>query len=86
MSFLLIFAAVVSGKEIDKTIGVSMDCLITNKLPDKALGEMMDTYATPINCKAMVVPKVNSPIWDSLEMNVRSIEGPEGLKMHSTIM
>ena len=51
-------AAVTVGKHIDPVMATSMEYLLRNKLAEKPLGEMLDSYDTPSNAKAMTTPKV----------------------------
>ena len=70
--FAVKFATITVGKPIDPVIATSMEYLMKNKLADKPLADMLDKYDTPSNAKAMMVPKVNPPVWDSLKNHTRN--------------
>ena len=66
------FAAVPTGEAIDQNLANSMSYMLTNKLSEKAVSDVIEKYDTPANCKELIVPKVNPPIWDSLKPHTRS--------------
>ena len=74
LGFAARYATEEVGPPLDPLISDSMNYLMTNQLLDKNLSEMMEKYSTPSNCKNLMVPKVNSPIWDSLQPRTRSID------------
>ena len=83
--FAVKFAMTTVGENIDPVIATSMQYLMTNKLAEKALTEMLDKYETPANARAMCVPKVNAPIWDSLKAHTRNVD-LKLQKIHKLVM
>ena len=60
------------GEEIDHNLASIMTYLLTNRLDDKVINEVLEKYNTPKNCEAMDVPKVNAPIWDGMSMTAKN--------------
>ena len=68
------YATEAAGKPIDEVMAVSLNYLMTNQLAEKPLLEMMEKYESPTNCEVLRIPKVNAPIWDSLNSKTRSAD------------
>ena len=67
VGFAAKYATESSGPELDSFVSDSLKYLINNQLLENNLNDMMDKYNTPSNCSFLRVPKVNSPIWDSIQ-------------------
>lgn len=48
-----------------------MEYILNNKIQEKSLSEVTETYITPRNIKTLCVPRVNPQIWDALKPNFR---------------
>ena len=68
------FAMTTVGEEIDPDVASSMQYLLTNRLAETPLNDMLDRYITPKNARNMCVPKVNTQIWDSLKPHTRNTD------------
>lgn len=65
------FAETEYGAAIGEGTAASLQYLLTTKLPEKPMTDILDKYNTPSNTKNLSVPKVNQQIWDSLRPHVR---------------
>ena len=74
VGFAAKYATESSGPELDSFVSDSLKYLMNNQLLEKNLNDMMDKYNTPSNCSFLRVPKVNSPIWDSIQSRTRSLD------------
>ena len=72
--FAVKFAMVTVGDNIDSVVATSLQYMLTNKLAEKPLNEMLDRYDTPGNARNLCVPKVNPQIWDSLKPHSRNVD------------
>ena len=70
--FAVKFASSAYGDEIDRGTASSLQYLLTNKLAEKHLTDLLEKYETPKNAKNLCVPKVNQQIWDSLRPHTRN--------------
>lgn len=70
--FAVKFASSSYGDEIDGETASSLQYLLTNKLAEKHLTDLLEKYETPKNAKNLCVPKVNQQIWDSLRPHTRN--------------
>lgn len=66
------FAPVPTGPAIDDELAKCLSYMLKNKLAEKPVQDVIDKYDTPTNCKEMMTPKVNAPIWEGLKPNARS--------------
>ena len=66
LGFAVKFASSSYGNEIDGETASSLQYLLTNKLAEKHLTDLLENYVTPKNAKNLCVPKVKPQIWDSL--------------------
>ena len=74
LGFAARFAVLESlGDPILDSVAGGIDYLSSNTLPDTAeLGNAYDKYKCPSNCKNLVVPLVNSEIWNNVPSHTRS--------------
>ena len=62
------------GKAVDHEIATGIRRMMTDKIQEKMINEVMDTYDTPENIPELCVPLVNDTIWNSLSPRVRSTD------------
>ena len=63
-----------TGKPLDAELAQGIRCMMTEKMEEKALNEVMEGYETPAKLPELCVPLVNETIWTSLSPKVRSVD------------
>ena len=74
VGFAAKYASEAQGKALDPEVANNIKFLVTTKLSEKIYGDMLEKYETPTNCNNLCVPKVNAPIWDSLQPKTRTMD------------
>ena len=74
VGFAAKYASEAQGKALDPKVANNIKFLVTTKLSEKIYGDMLEKYETPTNCNNLCVPKVNAPIWDSLQPKTRTMD------------
>ena len=61
------------GDPIEESVASGIKYLSSNTLPDtQALENTYDKYKCPSNCENLVVPRVNTEIWNNVQASTRS--------------
>ena len=60
------------GAPVSEGLAGSLKFMLTEKLDEKVLTEVMDLYEIPVNLSELRVPKVNATIWENVSSKARS--------------
>jgi len=63
-----------AGKPVSDIVADNLNIMLTEKLDEKILADMMENYDTPTNVKLLKVPLVNESIWGSISTKSRSVD------------
>ena len=63
-----------TGSPVSEGLADSLKFMLSEKLDEKVLTEVMDLYEIPVNCAELRVPKVNATIWKSVSSKTRSYD------------
>ena len=67
------YAAEAQSIEIEPALAINMTYLMTNKLTEKVMSEILDKYDTPKNYQSILVPEVKALIWDGMMMSTTNV-------------
>ena len=60
------------GPEVAEVIAQRVNDACSKKAMDSKLKDLYENYKTPVNCKYLCVPKVNSELWHDLSKESKS--------------
>ncbi len=61
-----------TGPPINENVAVSLNYLLHTSIEDRTMTELYERYPCPNNATQLIVPKVNSTIWESMSSKARS--------------